>query len=72
MNLNLQYVIDDNGVTTAVLLPIDKWTALLKDYRHLKQYSQLKSGLEDAFEEIDKIEKGVIKPVTLENFLDEY
>lgn len=35
--LQIQYLCDENGTKTAVLLPINEWDSLLKEYQLLKE-----------------------------------
>lgn len=71
MNLHLQYLTDERGVKTAVQIPFDEWRQFIKEYEHLKQYSTLKQGISDAFEEIRDIESGNTTFITLQEFLNE-
>jgi len=71
MDLHIQYLTDKNGAKTAVQIPYHEWIEFYARYKHLRQYSKLKKGIEDAFEEIEHIETGTIKKITLEEFLDE-
>lgn len=71
MNLHIQYLTDETGGKTAVLIPLQEWQQLLAEYNHLKQCATLKKGISDAFQEIREIESGKKPFVTLEEFLQE-
>jgi hypothetical protein len=68
---NIQYISDQNGKTTAVVIPLKDWITFKKEHTKLQNISKLKTGLADAFREFDKILKGEIKAVTLSKFLNE-
>lgn len=55
MNQNLQYLIDDSGKKTAVVVPYNKWLAINKENKKLKQLVFIKKGLKDAFLEFEEI-----------------
>ena len=71
MNLHVQYLTDDKGTKTAVKIPFKEWTKFIEDYNHLRQYSKLKRGIKDAFEEIKQIENGNVEEISLSEFLNE-
>ena len=71
MDLHIQYLIDASGAKTAVQIPYNEWMEFYARYRHLRQYSKLKKGLKEAFEEIENIETRSTKKISLEEFLNE-
>ncbi len=71
MQLHVQYLTDDSGAKTAVQIPFSEWRKFVADYNHLRQCKKLKASLETAFREVDDIRKGKVKPVTLDEFLNE-
>ena len=71
MDLHIQYLTNNKGMKTAVLIPFKEWTNLIKDYRHIKQLIKVRTSLEEAFEEVRQIEEGKGKKVSLEEFLNE-
>jgi len=71
MDLHIQYLTDKNGAKTAVQIPYNEWLEFYDRYRHLRQYSKLKKDLTDAFNEIENIQIGNSKKITLEEFLNE-
>lgn len=71
MDLHIQYLTDESGAKTAVQIPYNEWLEFYTRYRRLRQYSKLKKGLKDAFEEIENIETRSTKKITLDEFLNE-
>jgi hypothetical protein len=71
MDLHIQYITDQNGVKTAVQIPYNEWVKFSSRYKHLLQYSRLKKGFDNAFDEIEQIKENRIDMVTLDEFLNE-
>jgi len=71
INQNLQYLTDEGGNKTAVVVPYKKWLAINKENKRLKQLVILKKGLKDAFIEFEELKAGKGVMVTLSEFLDE-
>ena len=71
MDLHIQYVSDQNGAKTAVQIPYNEWLKFSARYKHLVQYSRLKIGFDNAFEEIEQAKANRSQKITLEEFLDE-
>jgi hypothetical protein len=44
--MNLQYISDDKGKRTAVVIPIDKWNLLIKKYKNLDNEIVIKNAQE--------------------------
>lgn len=65
MEMNINYLTDDSGNKVAVQIPFREWSELMADYKRLNQYYILKRKLNKSFREIEKIEKGDKKPVSL-------
>ncbi|OFY63986.1 MAG: hypothetical protein A3H98_06960 [Bacteroidetes bacterium RIFCSPLOWO2_02_FULL_36_8] len=72
MKPNLQYISNEKGKPTAVVISIKEWLAFEKEYLKLLQYTKLKAGLKDAFIEMQEIKSGKRKAVTLSDFLNEH
>lgn len=64
---SLNYVSDELGNKTAVLVPIEVWTEIIA----VLEMNTLKNKLKVAFQEVEAIEKGELPEVTLKEFLDE-
>ncbi|MBX9732447.1 MAG: hypothetical protein K2X37_00135 [Chitinophagaceae bacterium] len=70
----LQYLSDNKGNTTAVLVPIDQWhqiTKLVEQSTTAPDKKKLLKGIKDALHEVKLIEAGKKKATTLKAFLDE-
>ena len=71
MKLQINYVTNEKGNTTAVLIPIKDWKQHQKKFLEYEKLAKFKLGIKDAFREIEEIKKGNKKGVTLKEFLDE-
>ncbi|MEA3475558.1 MAG: hypothetical protein U9R23_03830 [Candidatus Cloacimonadota bacterium] len=71
MNLHIQYLTDNKGTKTAVQIPFKEWTKFIEAYKYFRQYSKLKRGIRDAFQEIKQIENGNVEEISLNEFLNE-
>lgn len=71
MNNNLQYLTDESGNKTAVVVPYGDWLAMKKEHEKLKQLFKFKNNLKSAFLEFESIKNGNEKMITLADFLDE-
>jgi hypothetical protein len=69
--LNINYLSDTKGNTTAVLLPIQVWKQFIGDYNKLNQYARMKNSLSEAFREVQEIEQGKRKAIPFLEFLNE-
>ncbi len=68
---NVQYLTNEQGVKTAVQIPVNEWDSLLKDYSKLKQLISLKNEIKSGYLDLLAVEKGKSKEITLAEFLDE-
>jgi hypothetical protein len=71
MQLHVQYLTDNTGAKTAVQIPFSEWMSFMSEHQHLREYSCLKKQLTTAMEEVRKMEKSNVKPVTLDEFLND-
>ncbi len=72
--MSVQYLSDNKGNTTAVLVPIDQWqqiTKLFKKTTVTPGKKQLLKGIKEALHEVKLIEAGKKKATILKAFLDE-
>ena len=71
----IQYLSDNKGNTTAVLVPIDQWKQITKLFEQTAatppDKKQLRKGIKEALNEVKLIEAGKKKATTLKAFLDE-
>lgn len=70
-NVKIQYVTDKEGNKKAVMIPIDEWKKVEKQFLELIVYASLDSDLRTAFIEVQEMIKGNKKRQTLKEFLDE-
>ena len=69
--MKLQFVMDEGGDQTAVLVPIRKWRAQQKQLSRFKQLMKLKNESVESFREIDEMRNGKRKPHTLDDLINE-
>ena len=71
MKTTLQYVTNSKGKTTSVQVPLSEWEKLLGKLKKYEQVLKMKSGLQEAFAEVEAMKKSKAKKQTLKEFLDE-
>lgn len=67
----LQYLIDEQGEKTAVIVPIEDWVALQEQLKEFEEYRMMEIDLKKSLEEVVAIKSGEIKEQSLEDFLNE-
>lgn len=70
-NINIQYLTDQEGKKTAVLIPIEDWLDLSSNLSEFLEYQSMKSNLTSAFEEVEEMKKGKQEKILLTDFLKE-
>lgn len=70
-NLDIQYVTDNEGNKTAVLISIEDWQLISGEITEYLEYQALKNSLIEAFEEVEELKKQEIEQVSLSTFLNE-
>jgi len=70
-DLKIKYIKDAMGNEEAVMIPIQEWRKIEAQLNEILHYSALKSGLKDAFTELNDLIKGKIKPENAKDFLNE-
>lgn len=68
---DLQYLINEQGEKTAVIIPIKEWVALQEQLKEFEESRIMEVDLEQALEEVGAIKAGEIKKQSLEDFLNE-
>ena len=63
----MQYLVNDRGRNTAVVVPIKEWNDLQKAKRKL----EILNGIENALQEVSEIKKGKLPKITLKGFLND-
>lgn len=71
LNINIQYLMDQNGNKTAVLIPIEDWLNISNNFVEFLEYQDLKSNLVSAYEEVESMIKGNQEKILLTDFLEE-
>jgi len=71
MRNGMQYIIDDSGVKTSVIVPYDKWEKINEDYRKLQNKLKVFTAIQEGLGEIKASKKQGIKLQTLSDFLNE-
>lgn len=67
----LQYLIDEQGEKTAVIVPIEDWVTLQEQLKEFEEYRMMEIDLKKSLEEVVAIKSGKIKEQSLEDFLNE-
>ncbi len=70
--MNVQYITNEEGKQTAVIVPIEEWKQLKAEHEKLLNKLEVLGGLRDALKEVQEIKKGKRKKGrTLGEFLNE-
>ena len=67
--MNLQYLQDNNGNTTAVVIPIEEWNKFTEKYSDLEELSQWQKNIVD--QRLDMLKNHPDQLVPLEDFIKE-
>ena len=67
----VQYLLNDEGVKNAVVLPFGKWEMMTTRYRKLRTKYNVLLGIQDSMKEIRQAAKQGRKLQTLDEFLSE-
>jgi uncharacterized protein YpuA (DUF1002 family) len=71
MRNTIQYIIDNRGVKTSVIVPFNKWEKLNTDYNKLQNKLKVFLSIQEGLEEIQDSKKKSEKLQTLSDFLNE-
>ncbi len=69
MSKQIQYLIDENGQKTSVLIPIKSWIKINNDYSKIKKKIQILTGIKAALLEVKTANKSGKKLQTLKSHL---
>lgn len=69
--LNIQYLTNEKGIKTAVQIPYKEWDILIQEYSKLYQLPAIKKEIKQGLEDLNEIETGKAKEISLSEFLDE-
>ena len=67
----MQYIVDNRGVKTSVIVPFEKWEKLNSDYLKLQKKIEVFQTIKESIEEIRLSKKNGKKLPTLSEFLNE-
>ena len=67
----LQYIVDDKGQKTSVVVPFKKWKELNQRYEQLYNKVQILTGIQEARKEVAQARKTGKELQTLTDFLHE-
>jgi hypothetical protein len=56
--MNIQYITDEKGKHTAVVVPIEEWEKMKKENEQMKNKLDVLNGIADALEEVQNINEG--------------
>jgi len=70
-NIHIQYVTDEKGNKTAVLIPLEEWQKIRQELAAFIEYRSLKKKLKSAFKEVTEIQNGEKAKINLNDFLNE-
>ncbi len=70
--MSVQYITDEEGKQTAVIIPIEEWKQLKAEHEKLRNKLEVLGGLQEALKEVQEIKQGKRKKGrTLGEFLNE-
>jgi hypothetical protein len=67
----LQYMVDDKGQKTSVLVPIKTWEKMTHEHSLLESKIKILTGIKDGLNEVREAKKAGTKLQTLKEFLSE-
>ncbi|NJC28185.1 hypothetical protein [Neolewinella antarctica] len=67
---NVQYVTDDQGTRTSVLVPIEDWNRLVRYIEDLDAVERIEQSVRLSMKEVRLMEAGKIQPGSTKEFLD--
>jgi hypothetical protein len=71
MKNNMQYIVDNRGIKTSVIVPFDKWEKINTDYHKLQNKLKVFIAIQEGLGEIKASKKQGTKLQTLSDFLSE-
>jgi len=67
----IQYLIDNQGEKTAVIIPINEWTKIMAQFSEFAAFKERKNSLSNAFSDVFEMKSGTKEKISLEDFLEE-
>lgn len=71
MKNTTQYIVDNRGIKTSVIVPFDKWKKINSDYAKLQKKLDVFLAIRDGLSEIKSAKKQGKKLQTLSDFVNE-
>ncbi len=71
MKSAMQYIVNDDGVKTSVIVPFDKWEKLNTDYYKLQNKLKVFQSIQEGINELKEAKKSGNKLQSLSDFLNE-
>ena len=68
--MTVQYLTDEQGLKTAVVVPIDDWTRLTAKLEKLRKKELFFQDLKDSFLEVEAFKAGVTQLETVETLFE--
>ena len=56
--MSVQYIVNEKGKQTAVVVPIEEWKELKAEHEKLLNKLEVLGGLQDALKEVQEIKEG--------------
>lgn len=67
----MQYIVDNKGIKTSVIVPFDKWEKINEDYQKLQNKLNVFIAIQEGLSEIKSSKRKGEKLQTLSDFLNE-
>lgn len=71
MSNTIQFMVDEKGEKTSVLIPLKIWEKINHDYTRLQNKLSVFTAIKDGLQEINAVKKSGKKLQTLKDFLSE-
>ena len=71
MKNEVEYIVDNNGIKTSVIVPFDKWEKINVDYKNLRNKLEVFSAVQDGLVELKDAKREGKNLQTLSDFLNE-
>ena len=71
MKNSMQYIIDEHGVKTSVVVPFHIWEKINSDYQKLQNKVEVLLAIKDGLSEVKRANKNYEEIQTLSDFLNE-
>ncbi|KGE89179.1 hypothetical protein [Phaeodactylibacter xiamenensis] len=69
-NIELEYITDDSGATTAVKIQLEDWLKLKEDLLKLEKMSAVNTPLRKAYAEVAQMIKGEVPKEEARSFIE--